>query len=170
MDLEKIFGILFIILGLIFIIFPVFSAESVSIIVGLSLLFFGFACIVNGFSIRNMSTFSKINIVVGIIAIIFGILFIFAINALPFLVGFQFYIIAFILIFCGIVGIISKSTLSKTTSLLILVMGIIAIVLAAYSITEPIYAAILIGLCLIIQGVRFYLDSEQKVKQIEYRN
>ncbi len=97
-------------------------------------------------------------------------MFIFAINALPFLVGFQFYIIAFILIFCGIVGIISKSTLSKTTSLLILVMGIIAIVLAAYSITEPIYAAILIGLCLIIQGVRFYLDSEQKVKQIEYRN
>lgn len=71
------------------------------------------------------------------------------------------------MIFCGIVGIISNSALSKTTSLLILIIGIIAIVLAVYSITQPIYAAILIGLCLIIQGVRFYLDSEQRVKQIE---
>ncbi len=148
------------VLGLIFIIFPIFSAESVSFIVGLSLLFFGFASIANGLSVRNMSTLSKINLVVGIIAVIFGILFIFAINALSFLVGFQFYIIAFILIFCGIVGIISNSTLSKTTSLLILIIGIIAIVLGVYSITDPIYAAILIGLCLIIQGLRFYLDAE----------
>ena len=73
------------------------------------------------------------------------------------------------MIFCGIVGIISNSTLSKATSLLILIMGIIAIVLAVYSITEPIYAAILIGLCLIIQGLRFYLDAENKVKRIEGR-
>lgn len=167
MDLEKICGIVFMLLGLIFIIFPIFSAESVSIIVGLSLLFFGFASIANGFSIWNMSTFSKINLVVGIIAVIFGILFIFAINALSFLVGLQFYIIGFIMIFCGIVGIISNSTLSKTTSLLILIIGIIAIVLAVYSITEPIYAAILIGLCLIIQGLRFYLDAENNVKRIE---
>ena len=137
-----------------------FSAESVSFIVGLSLLFFGFASIANGLSVRNMSTLSKINLVVGIIAVIFGILFIFAINALSFLVGFQFYIIAFILIFCGIVGIISNSTLSKTTSLLILIIGIIAIVLGVYSITDPIYAAILIGLCLILQGLRFYLDAK----------
>lgn len=160
MDLEKIIGIIFMVLGLIFIIFPMFSAESVSFIVGLSLLFFGFASIANGLSVRNMSTLSKINLVVGIIAVIFGILFIFAINALSFLVGFQFYIIAFILIFCGIVGIISNSTLSKTTSLLILIIGIIAIVLGVYSITDPIYAAILIGLCLILQGLRFYLDAK----------
>ncbi|WP_296891303.1 DUF308 domain-containing protein [uncultured Methanobrevibacter sp.] len=160
MGLEKIIGIIFMVLGLIFIIFPMFSAESVSFIVGLSLLFFGFASIVNGLSVRNMSTLSKINLVVGIIAVIFGILFIFAINALSFLVGFQFYIIAFILIFCGIVGIISNSTLSKTTSLLILIIGIIAIVLGIYSITDPIYAAILIGLCLILQGLRFYLDTK----------
>ena len=167
LNLEKIFGILFMILGLIFIIFPIFSADTISIIVGLSLLFFGFASVINGFSLWNMSTFSKINLIIGIISIIFGILFIFAINALSFLVGFQFYIIGFIMIFCGIVGIISNSALSKTTSLLILIIGIIAIVLAVYSITQPIYAAILIGLCLIIQGVRFYLDSEQRVKQIE---
>lgn len=160
MGLEKIIGIIFMVLGLIFIIFPMFSAESVSFIVGLSLLFFGFASIVNGLSVRNMSTLSKINLVVGIIAVIFGILFIFAINALSFLVGLQFYIIAFILIFCGIVGIISNSTLSKTTSLLILIIGIIAIVLGIYSITDPIYAAILIGLCLILQGLRFYLDAK----------
>lgn len=159
MELNKIFGIISIILGLIIIIFPIFSSSAVSVILGLSLLFFGFASIINGFLVLNNQTnFSKINIIIGIIAIIFGLLFIFAINALSFLVGFQFYIIAFIMIAFGIVGLISKSTLSKTTSLLILIMGILAFILAFYSIDQPIYAAILIGICLLVQGIRLYLD------------
>ncbi|MBR0271505.1 MAG: DUF308 domain-containing protein [Methanobrevibacter sp.] len=159
MNIEKISGILFIILGLIFIIFPMFSAELVSVIVGVSLLFFGFASIINGFSVWNMLThFSLVNIIIGIIAIIFGLLFIFAIDALSFLVGLQFYIIGFIMIFFGIVGLIAESRLSKTTSVLILIFGIIAVALAVYSIAEPIYAAILIGACLIIQGLRLFID------------
>ena len=72
MDFKQIFGILLVILGLIFIIFPIFSAQAISIIVGVSLLFFGFASIVNGFSVWNMLThFSAVNIIMGIISIIF---------------------------------------------------------------------------------------------------
>lgn len=154
------FGILLMIVGIIFIIFPLFNAEFVSLIVGLSLLFFGFASVINGFSgWGSKSRFSAINMLIGIIAIIFGILFIFAINALSFLVGLQFYIVGFIMIVFGIVGIISKSKLSKTTSLLILLIGIIAIVLAVSAVNNPIFIAILIGLCLIIQGLRFYFDE-----------
>lgn len=160
MNFKQIFGILLAIIGLIFIIFPIFSAEAASFVVGLSLLFFGFASILNGFSSWNMRMrFSKINVIIGIISIIFGLLFIFAINALSFLVGFQFYIIGFIMILFGILGIISKSRISKTTSLLILIMGIIAIVLAINSIAQPVYAAVLIGASLIIEGVMFYFDD-----------
>lgn len=159
MDFKQISGILFVILGLIFIIFPMFSAELVSVIVGVSLLFFGFASIINGFSVWNMLThFSIVNVIIGIISIIFGLLFIFAIDALSFLVGLQFYIIGFIMIFFGIVGLIAESRLSKTTSLLILIIGIIAILLAVYSIAQPVYVAILIGVCLLIQGARLYID------------
>lgn len=149
------------ILGIIFIVFPMFSAELVSVIVGVSLLFFGFASLINGFSVWNMLThFSAVNVVIGIISIIFGLLFIFAIDALSFLVGLQFYIIGFIMIIFGIVGLISESRLSKTTSLLILVIGVIAILLAIFAVAQPIYVAILIGVCLIIQGLRFYFDDD----------
>lgn len=159
MNLSKMAGIIFIILGLIFIIFPMFSADSVSFIVGLSLLFFGVTSIINGISARNnFSSFSRVNLVLGIIAIIFGLLFIFAINALSFLIGLQFYIIGFIMILFGITGILGDSNFSKTTSLLILIIGIIAIVLAVSSLAKPIYAAILIGICLIIHGLRFVIE------------
>lgn len=161
MGLKQISGIIFAILGLIFIIFPLFSAESVSVIVGLSLLFFGFTSFLNGFSIMGKNKrFASINMAIGIIAIIFGLLFIFAIKVLPALAGLQIYIVGFIMIVFGAVGIISKSKISKSSSLLILVMGVIALALAIYSISQPIYIAILLGLCLIIQGVRFYLDDD----------
>ena len=168
MDFKQIFGILLVILGLIFIIFPIFSAQAISIIVGLSLLFFGFASIANGFSVWNMLThLSAVNIIIGIISIIFGLLFIFAIDALSFLTTFVFYIVGFIMIVFGIMGLISESRLSKTTSLLIFVIGVIAIAVAVFTVEHPIYVPILIGICLIIQGLRFYFDDDGKIKQIE---
>ena len=160
MDLNKIARIIFVILGLIFIIFPMFSAGLVSVIIGLSLLFFGIASIVNALSVWNMMTpFSIVNLIIGIIAIIFGILFIFFIDALSFLTGLSFYIVGFIMILFGIIGLISESKLSKTTSLIILLIGIIAFALAVFAIEQPIYVAILIGLGLIIEGAKFFLDG-----------
>lgn len=158
MNYKNIFGIFLVILGLIFIIFPVFSEELVSVIVGVSLLFLGFAYVINAFSSWNFLRFySMINALLGIIAIIFGLLFIFEIDALSFLVGLQFYIIAFIMIFFGILGLISPSKASKITSLLILLIGIIAVYIAVFTVAQPIYAAILIGVCLILEGLRFIL-------------
>lgn len=53
MGLNKSAGILSIILGLIFIIFPMFSAELISTIVGLSLLFFGVSAVFMGWNMRK---------------------------------------------------------------------------------------------------------------------
>ena len=92
MEVDKGAGILSIILGLVFILFPMFSSELVSIIVGLSLLFFGICSVYLGYDIGSTyDMFSKATIIIGIIAIIFGFLFIFYIDALSFLVGIQFY-------------------------------------------------------------------------------
>ena len=92
MFINRTAGILSIILGLIFMIFPMFSSDFISIIVGLSLLFFGISSVFMGWNMRNdLDRFSTAFIIIGIIAIIFGFLFIFYIDALSFLVGLQFY-------------------------------------------------------------------------------
>ena len=54
MEVNKIGGILSVLLGLIFVIFPMFSASVVSIIIGLSLLFFGIIIVFSGINLKNI--------------------------------------------------------------------------------------------------------------------
>ncbi len=159
MHINRASGLLAILLGLIFIIFPMFSSELISMIVGLSLLFFGISTAFMGWNMKgDFNTFSTAAIIIGIISIIFGFLFLFYIDALSFLMGIQFYIVGFIMIMFGIVGLISKiNHVSTFTSILVLIMGIIAIALAVFAINQPIYIAIIIGIVLIIEGVNLLL-------------
>ena len=161
MDYKKILGILFIILGLLFMIYPVYSAEAVSLIAGISLIAFGIASIIDGFSIFSMMThFSAVNILLGICAILLGVLFIYEIDALSFIIGFQFYLIAFVLMFIGIVGMFKGiESLSRLASVLILILGIIAVFLASFSIAQPLYTAIIVGICLVLYGITFLASS-----------
>ncbi len=150
MEPHKISGILSILLGLIFIICPLFSTAALSILIGLSLVFFGIAIILSGFS--------AFNIIIGILAIIVGLVFTFNITALSVLFGLQFYVIGIILILAGIVGIISDSQISKIASVLIIILGIVSFALGGFSIDQPLFAAVLIGIALIIQGIRLYME------------
>ena len=161
MDYRKILGFLFIILGLLFMIYPVYSAEAVSLIAGISLIAFGIASIIDGFSIFSMMThFSAVNILLGICAILLGVLFIYEIDALSFIIGFQFYLIAFVLMFIGIVGMFKGiESLSRLASVLILILGIIAVFLASFSIAQPLYTAIIVGICLVLYGITFLASS-----------
>ena len=161
MDYRKILVFLFIILGLLFMIYPVYSAEAVSLIAGISLIAFGIASIIDGFSIFSvMTNFSAVNILLGICAILLGVLFIYEIDALSFIIGFQFYLIAFVLMFIGIVGMFKGiESLSRLASVLILILGIIAVFLASFSIAQPLYTAIIVGICLILYGITFLASS-----------
>jgi uncharacterized membrane protein HdeD (DUF308 family) len=157
MDYRKILGILFIILGLIFVIYPLYSAEAVSWIAGICLICFGFASIIDGFSVWSMMAHvSLINILLGICAILFGLLFIYRVDALSFMVAYLFYLIAFVLIFVGIAGIIfSFGSISRLASVFILILGIITMYFAAVAIAEPLYVAIIVGICLVMEGIIF---------------
>ena len=150
MESNQISGLLSIILGLIFIICPIFSTAFLSIFIGLSLIFFGLAFI--------LSEFSAVNIIVGILAIIVGLVFVFNITALSFIFGLQFYIIGILMIIAGIAGIISESKFGKIASIFIIILGIISFALGGLSIDQPLFAAVLIGVALIVQGVRLYLE------------
>ncbi len=57
----------------------------------------------------------------------------------------------------GIIGLFSGPGVSKAASILIIILGIIAFILGGLSLDQPLYAAILIGVCLIIQGIRLYI-------------
>ena len=163
MNGNKGMGLLSIIVGLIFMIFPLFSESLVSIIIGLSLLFFGITAVYTGLDMRRYAnnTYSGPLIVIGIIVIILGFLFVFYIDALSFLVSIQFYLIGFILIIFGITGLLARvNAFSLFTSILVFVMGIISIALGAFAWSQPIYIAIIIGLILIIEGLALlFLDQ-----------
>ena len=59
----------------------------------------------------------------------------------------------------GITGLISKmNRISAFTSILVLIMGIVAIALAIFALNQPIYIAIIIGVVLIIEGITMILD------------
>ncbi|MDO5832830.1 DUF308 domain-containing protein [Methanobrevibacter sp.] len=160
MDNQKAAGIFFLVLGLIFILFPMFSIGLVSIIVGLSLVFFGISAAFMGYTLKDNKVVAIAIILIGIISIILGLLFMFYINAVSFLVAFQFYIVGFIMILFGITGLISRaSKISNFTSILVLLMGIVAIALAVFAGNNPLYLAIIIGVVLIIEGVAYLLDD-----------
>lgn len=157
MDYKKLLGILFIILGIIFAVYPLYSAQAVSWIAGICLIAFGFASIIDGFSVWSMMAHASLfKILLGICAILFGLLFIYEIDALSFIVAYQFYLIAFVLMFIGIFGIFfALDTISRLTSVLILILGIVAVYLAFTSIAQPLYVAIIVGICLIMEGILF---------------
>ena len=161
MDSTKGAGIFFIILGLIFILFPMFSSELVSIIVGLSLVFFGISAAFMGYAMKDSQKQVAIAIIIiGVISIILGLLFMFYINAISFLVAFQFYIVGFIMIIFGIAGLVSHvSRISNFTSILVLLMGIVAIALGTFAGNNPLYLAIVIGIVLILEGIAYLLDD-----------
>ena len=80
MDYRKILGILFMIMGLIFVVYPFYSAEAVSWIAGICLIAFGFASIIDGFSVWSMMAHvSILKILLGMCAMLFGLLFIYKI-------------------------------------------------------------------------------------------
>ena len=161
MDYKKILGILFIILGILFAVYPVYSASAVSLIAGISLIAIGLASIIDGFSVFSVMThISGIKILLGILAILFGVVFIYEIDALSFIVGFHFYLIAIVLILIGIMGLFTvPDAKSKLAAVLIIILGIITTFLAAFAIAQPLYTAIIVGICLIMYGIIFFVSS-----------
>ena len=102
--------------------------------IGFSLVCFGMAAVCMGLVFTEDSRYSSLSIIIGVLSLIFGIMFMFFLNALPFLTSLQFYIIGFLMMFYGILGIIYLNDKSYIIlSVIGLILGILNIVLAVFA-------------------------------------
>lgn len=162
MDSNKYLGIVLIILGLIFMCFPLFTSVLFSVIIGVALFFLGISALLVGWDIRHESgTLAAFAILLAIIGIVLGILFIFYVDAVAILTGISFYILGIFMIVVGIYDMIAKKGgKAKCIGLIVAILGIIAFFIGVYAIVNPIYAAVLVGVVLILEGIFLFIEGE----------
>lgn len=167
---EKIMGVLFIILGLLLVFYPIVSSAFLSILIGFSLVCFGMSALGMGIVFSESPVFRYSSIMIGIISLIFGIIFMFFLNALPFLFSLQFFIIGFLMMFYGILGIAYLAGAAyKLLSVTGLILGIVIVALTLFLASQPIIIAVIIGAFLIIDGVCLLVvgSSESLIEKYE---
>ena len=162
MESNKILAIISIIIGLIFIIFPIFSANLISILIGAAVLIFGIGLAYTGIISKDISpAVSTVSAIFGVVMIILGLAFIFGTNAISFLVGLQFYIVGFMLIIASVIGLLGGAEINKTESLVGLVLGIVILFIAVFAANNPILITIILGIALIAHGIVGYLHADE---------
>lgn len=155
-------SIITILIGLIFIIFPLFSANLISILIGASILIFGISLAYTGIISKDISgAFSSVAAIFGVVMIILGLAFIFGTNALSFLIGLQFYLVGFMLIVVAILGLLAGSDINRMGSVISLVLGIVVLFIAAFAASNPELITIILGIALIAYGVSGYLHADE---------
>ena len=153
-------SIIAIIIGLIFIIFPIFSANLISILIGASVFIFGVILAYTGVISKEIDgAFSSIAAIFGVVMIILGLAFMFGTNAISFLVGLEFYIVGFMLIVASLIGLLGGAAINKTGSFISLVLGILVLFIAVFAANNPVLITIILGIALIAYGVSVYLYS-----------
>ncbi|MBE6511941.1 MAG: hypothetical protein E7Z75_02150 [Methanobrevibacter olleyae] len=158
MESSKIFAIISIIIGLIFIIFPIFSANLISILIGAAVVIFGLGLAYTGIISKDISpAISTVSAIFGVAMIILGLAFIFGTNAISFLVGLQFYIVGFMLIIASLIGLFGGFGISRFGSIISLVLGIVILFIAVFAANNPILITIILGISLIAHGITGFL-------------
>ena len=153
-------AIILIILGLIVLAFPLLGVIPFSVLTGIAVLFLGFGLLFMGIaSMGESAIMGIVEIILGFLALILGLGFIFNPVLFSFVAALFVFIAGIFLIIAGIVAIITKTTGSRWTGLVALILGIIYIIVAAF-IKNPLYLGIIIGLWLIITGIIMLFQKE----------
>lgn len=156
-------GILAILLGLVVIAFPLLSVFIVSDLVAIGIIFVGVWLLAQ--SVVTWGENKGISIaalILGILGIVVGIGLFGKIFAFSILVGMVIYIGGLLLIFSGILSLLSgKGSGGRWGGILGIVLGILYIIVGLYAL-NPFYLALLIGLWLILTGLFMIIGSPEK--------
>ena len=161
---HVLYGIMAIILGLLVLIFPLFTVFTASVLVGFAIIFLGIWLIAQSFGAWSASKGASIvYLIIGIIAIIVGIGLFGSVLAFSALASFLLYVAGFFLIIAGIMSFFTKEgTKNKGIGGFGIILGILYIILAYYAL-NPYYLAAIIGIWLIIDGITLLFVNPSKL-------
>jgi len=165
MDNKTIVGILAIVFGLLILIFPFVSQVVLSVMAGIGILILGIYFLIAG---ANMWSFTKagsiVYIIIGFLGMLTGIMLLGNVLLFGVLIGLYLYITGFMLLFAGLVGVLTRSSMmSRASAALMLILGIITVVLGYFALLSPIYVAIILGVSLIIDGIAIAMGTYDEV-------
>ncbi|RBQ24474.1 hypothetical protein ALNOE001_01210 [Candidatus Methanobinarius endosymbioticus] len=155
MDNRVTVGILAIIFGILLMVFPIFSQFILSVIAGIGILILGIYCIVLRSHLWGSSKVSSVlHIILGVLGIIVGIMLVGNVLLFDTLISLYLYIVGFMLLFSGLVGLFTRIMMpTKVSTNLMALLGIITLILGYFALLSPLYATIILGLILIIDGI-----------------
>ncbi len=147
-------GILAIVLGFIVITFPLISVFTLSLLVGIGIIFLGIWLLIQAYNVWSKNLAAGIaDLILAIFAIFFGIGLTGNIAALSFLTFLALYIIGFFLILTGLTALLSnKGIKAKGIGVLGVILGLLYLIMAIY-LRNPIFLAIILGAFLVIAGL-----------------
>jgi len=147
-------GILAIILGLVVIAFPLISVLTFSVLMGIGIIFLGIWFFSQGFHVWEKNLAAGIaDLLLGIIAVLFGIVFLGDVPAFEFLTFLGLYIVGLFLIIAGLMALFSgKDLKARGIGVLGIIFGILYFVLGVY-VANPFFLAVIIGAFLILAGI-----------------
>jgi len=153
-------GVLAIILGILVLIFPIFSVFTASVLAGLAVIFLAIWLLAQSFGTWSDSKWASIGyLILGIIALVGGIGLFGSVMAFSFLASFWLYFAGIFLMISGIMSLFAKEEkVGKGVGALGIILGILYMLLASYA-WNPYYLAMLIGIWLIIDGITLFLLS-----------
>lgn len=162
-------GILAVILGLMVIIFPLIGVSTLSDLAGIGIIFLGIWLLVQSFKAWEKSVAAAVaDLILAVLAILWGVVFIGNIKAFAFLTFLALYIVGFFIIISGLTALFSdKSLKGKAIGALGLLLGVLFLIFSVY-LKNPLVLAATIGAFLIIAGIVeiFDLLGEKPVPEI----
>ncbi|MDI6644828.1 MAG: DUF308 domain-containing protein [Methanobacteriaceae archaeon] len=160
--MNKMYGILAIILGLIVMVFPIAGVVAASILTGFLILLIGIWLLLAGVNTWGVSKAAAVlNLIVSILALYIGVDLLLNIYLFSFLAGFLLYIAGIFLIIAGIISLFARERkYALWGGVLGIILGILYIILGTYAF-DPIYLGLLIGIWLIINGIFLFLEPEE---------
>lgn len=164
MENKILIGIIAFILGIIVIAFPLLSVGFLVVASGLSVCILAIYWIIRGIQHWNENKATCVlYVLVGLFAFFFGLVLTGNFPLFLFTSSFLLYIIGFLMIIFGIAGIINnEKNMSKISSLLFFIFGIVLLIFANLIFENPLYLALIIGIALMIEGISLILESKDK--------
>ncbi|MBI5458477.1 DUF308 domain-containing protein [Methanobacterium sp.] len=163
---NTLIGILAIILGLVVIAFPLVSVLTFSVLMGLGIIFLGIWFLVQSFHIWEKNLAAGIaDLLLGIIAILFGIVFLGDVPAFEFLTFLGLYIVGIFLIITGLMSLVSgKDLKARGIGIMGIIFGILYFILGVY-VANPFFLAVIIGAFLILAGImEIFIKTPEEVE------